>query len=220
MTGISVSSQFIPLVLSHCLSFWLSVRGPQLEMARPPHSKYLCVTTLFRTATAALRNRVMQTCPTILVKCCLVRNFLPPLANVVSQEQVQRGGDLHVLLGARERDSDRFQGGEGSFEGRGQAEGAEQLPEKEEPALLPLQVQELTEIRTLRNERMKNHLSWVFRRQASASGQDPTSTSGDKTNGGLVGQKESDEKKRRGRRKVRSREPSMRRDFEERRVTF
>ena len=76
------------------------------------------------------------------------------------------------------------------------------------------------EIRTLRNERMKNHLSWVFRRQASASGQDPTSTSGDKTNGGLVGQKESDEKKRRGRRKVRSREPSMRRDFEERRVTF
>ena len=61
---------------------------------------------------------------------------------------------------------------------------------------------------------MKNHLSWVFRRQASASGQDPTSTSGDKTNGGLVGQKESDEKKRRGRRKVRSREPSMKRDFD------
>ena len=70
MTGISVSSQFIPLVLSHCLSFrlcirgpqlemapllhsgynltllycTLCIRGPQLEMARPPHSKYLCVT--------------------------------------------------------------------------------------------------------------------------------------------------------------------------------
>ena len=63
------------LTLLYCT---LCIRGPQLEMARPPHSKYLCVTTLWPTSTAALRNRVMQTCPTILVKCCLVRNFCPP----------------------------------------------------------------------------------------------------------------------------------------------
>ena len=165
------------MVLSHCLSFRLCIRGPQLEMApllhsgynltflyvhsvcirgpklemasTPLHSKYLCVTTLLATA-AALRNRVMQTCTTILVKCCLVCNFRP-LANVVSQEQVQRGGNLHVLLRARERDSDGFQGGEGSFEKRGQGEGAEQLTEKEEPSLLLVQVQELS-----RNLRMKN----------------------------------------------------------------
>ena len=64
--------------------------------------------------------------------------------NGVSQEQVERGGHLHILLGARKRDSDRFQGGEGSFENRGQGERAEQLTEKEEPSLLLVQVQKLT----------------------------------------------------------------------------
>ena len=85
----------------------------------------------------------MQTCTAILIKCCLVRNFRP-LTNVVSQEQVQRGGNLHILLGARKRDSDGFQGGEGSFEKWGQGEGAEQLTEKEEPSLLLVQVQKFT----------------------------------------------------------------------------
>ena len=104
---------------------------------------------------STVKQRLMQTCTAILIKCCLVRNFRP-LTNVVSQEQVQRGGNLHILLGACKRDFDGFQGGKGSFEKRGQSERAKQLSEKEEPSLLLVQVQKLTRNIWMRNIKMMN----------------------------------------------------------------
>ena len=49
------------------------------------------------------------------------------------QEQVQRGGHLHVLLRARQGDLDGLQGGQGDVEERQQGKGAEQVLEMEEP---------------------------------------------------------------------------------------
>ena len=49
------------------------------------------------------------------------------------QEQVQRGGHLHLLLGARQGYLDGLQGGQGDVKERQQGKGVEQLLEMEEP---------------------------------------------------------------------------------------
>ena len=78
-----------------CLSGY--VLEAQIEMAPALRSKYLCVTALWKQHCETEVDANLHRNPH---KMLLSSQFLP-LTNVVSQEQVQRGGNLHILLGAR-----------------------------------------------------------------------------------------------------------------------